>query len=127
MQIPPQNNRLKLQFYPRSTVNGTSLAVKSSSSLLADGVLIKIRARQVAAPLASATSCHEGSAAELGVRVAVSGRRSVEIEEEHGEVGKAFSSIDSLQAVPLLFWAASQTGDDSYRECAASHTSLLKK
>jgi unsaturated chondroitin disaccharide hydrolase len=45
--------------------------------------------------------------------------------EEHGEVGKAFSSIDSLQAAPLLFWAARQTGDDSYRACAASHTTRV--
>src|ERR1035437_10209632 len=42
--------------------------------------------------------------------------------EEHGEIGKAFSSIDSLQAAPLLFWAASQTGEDSYRERAGTHT-----
>jgi unsaturated chondroitin disaccharide hydrolase len=41
--------------------------------------------------------------------------------EEAGEVGKAFSSIDSLQAVPLLFWAADRTGDASYRRVAAPH------
>ncbi len=41
--------------------------------------------------------------------------------EEHGEVGKAFSSIDSLQAVPLLFWAAKRTGDSTYADCAAKH------
>jgi unsaturated chondroitin disaccharide hydrolase len=45
--------------------------------------------------------------------------------EEHGATGKAFSSIDSLQAVPLLFWAARQTEDDSYRACAASHTTRV--
>lgn len=45
--------------------------------------------------------------------------------EEHGEVGKAFSSIDSLQAVPLLFWAAKRTGDESYAICAANHTSRV--
>ncbi len=45
--------------------------------------------------------------------------------EEHGAIGKAFSSIDSLQAVPLLFWAASQTGDGSYRKYAASHTARV--
>ncbi|MEK7753673.1 MAG: glycosyl hydrolase [Acidobacteriota bacterium] len=45
--------------------------------------------------------------------------------EEHGEIGKAFSSIDSLQAAPLLFWAARRTGDDSYRACAASHTTRV--
>jgi unsaturated chondroitin disaccharide hydrolase len=41
--------------------------------------------------------------------------------EEAGEVGKAFSSIDSLQAVPLLLWAADRTGDASYREVAIPH------
>ena len=45
--------------------------------------------------------------------------------EEAGEIGKAFSSIDSLQASPLLFWAARQTGDDSYRDCAARHTTRV--
>lgn len=45
--------------------------------------------------------------------------------EEAGEVGKAFSSIDSLQASPLLFWAAAATGDDSYRACAARHTTRV--
>jgi unsaturated chondroitin disaccharide hydrolase len=41
--------------------------------------------------------------------------------EEHGEVGKAFSSIDSLQAIPLLYWAAERTGDASYRDVAIPH------
>jgi unsaturated chondroitin disaccharide hydrolase len=45
--------------------------------------------------------------------------------EEHGETGSAYSSIDSLQAVPLLFWAAGQTGEDAYRERAASHTTRV--
>ncbi len=45
--------------------------------------------------------------------------------EEANEVGKAFTSIDSLQAVPLLFWAARQTGDDSYSDCASSHTTRV--
>jgi unsaturated chondroitin disaccharide hydrolase len=45
--------------------------------------------------------------------------------EEAGEVGKAFSSIDSLQAVPLLFWAARRTGDVTYAECARSHTNRV--
>ena len=45
--------------------------------------------------------------------------------EEHGEVGKAFSSIDSLQAVPLLFWAGKQTGNDAYAKCASSHTTRV--
>lgn len=42
--------------------------------------------------------------------------------EEAAEIGKAFSSIDSLQASSLLFWAADATGDASYRECAVRHT-----
>jgi unsaturated chondroitin disaccharide hydrolase len=45
--------------------------------------------------------------------------------EEHGEVGIAFSSIDSLQAVPLLFWAAKRTGDATYAERAARHTTRV--
>ncbi len=45
--------------------------------------------------------------------------------EEAGGTGKAFSSIDSLQASPLLFWAAGQTGDDSYRDCAICHTTRV--
>jgi unsaturated chondroitin disaccharide hydrolase len=45
--------------------------------------------------------------------------------EEANEIGKAFSSIDSLQAVPLLFWAARVTGDARYADCAASHTSRV--
>ena len=45
--------------------------------------------------------------------------------EEANEVGKAFSSIDSLQAVPLLFWAAERTGDDSYTDCATRHATRV--
>jgi unsaturated chondroitin disaccharide hydrolase len=45
--------------------------------------------------------------------------------EEAGETGKAFSSIDSLQASPLLFWAAAKTADDSYRDCARRHTTRV--
>lgn len=45
--------------------------------------------------------------------------------EEAGAIGKAFSSIDSLQASPLLFWAASATGEDSYRDCAVRHTTRV--
>jgi unsaturated chondroitin disaccharide hydrolase len=41
--------------------------------------------------------------------------------EEAGEVGRAFSSIDSLQAVPLLLWAADVTGEASFREVAVPH------
>ncbi|MGO8867066.1 MAG: hypothetical protein ACLQME_11250 [Alphaproteobacteria bacterium] len=45
--------------------------------------------------------------------------------EEHGLTGKAFSSIDSLQATPLLHWAARVSGDGSYADCAARHTSRV--
>jgi unsaturated chondroitin disaccharide hydrolase len=45
--------------------------------------------------------------------------------EEAGETGRSFSSIDSLQAAPLLFWASRQTGDDSYADVAASHTTRV--
>lgn len=42
--------------------------------------------------------------------------------EEVGETGSAFSSIDALQASPLLYWAADRTGDPRFRECADRHT-----
>lgn len=42
--------------------------------------------------------------------------------EEAGETGSAFSSIDSLQASPLLYWAADRTGDPRFRRCADRHT-----
>jgi unsaturated chondroitin disaccharide hydrolase len=42
--------------------------------------------------------------------------------EEAAAVGSSFSSIDSLQAAPLLFWAAQQTGEDAYAQVATSHT-----
>ena len=45
--------------------------------------------------------------------------------EESEDVGNSFSSIDSLQAVPLLFWAADKTGDASYAECAARHATRV--
>ena len=45
--------------------------------------------------------------------------------EEAGETGKAFSSIDSLQASPLLFWAAATTGEHSFRDCAERHTTRV--
>lgn len=45
--------------------------------------------------------------------------------EEAGAIGKAFSSIDSLQASPLLFWAADRTGEESYRDCAVRHTTRV--
>lgn len=38
--------------------------------------------------------------------------------EESEGVGNSFSSIDSLQATPLLFWAAQKTGDATYADIA---------
>lgn len=45
--------------------------------------------------------------------------------EESKDVGNSFSSIDSLQATPLLFWAAEKSGDDSYADVATQHTSRV--
>ncbi|MEO6959510.1 MAG: glycosyl hydrolase [Burkholderiaceae bacterium] len=45
--------------------------------------------------------------------------------EEAGETGSAFSSIDSLQASPLLFWAAQHTEESRYAECASLHTTRV--
>jgi unsaturated chondroitin disaccharide hydrolase len=45
--------------------------------------------------------------------------------EESEDVGNAFSSIDSLQATPLLFWAADKTGDARYADVAVHHTSRV--
>ena len=45
--------------------------------------------------------------------------------EEASEVGGVFSSIDSLQATPLLQWAARRSGEAQLAECAARHTSRV--
>jgi len=45
--------------------------------------------------------------------------------EESEKVGNSFSSIDSLQATPLLFWAAQKTGDATYADVATQHTSRV--
>jgi len=45
--------------------------------------------------------------------------------EESEEVGGSFSSIDSLQAIPLLFWASEKTGDASFAARAISHTTRV--
>src|SRR5262249_47329412 len=45
--------------------------------------------------------------------------------EESEAIGNSFSSIDSLEAVPLLFWAAAKTGDASFDEIAARHTTRV--
>lgn len=42
--------------------------------------------------------------------------------QEHSDVGPADSSIDSLQASPLLLWAAAQQNDDRQRAIALRHT-----
>src|SRR5882724_5436808 len=45
--------------------------------------------------------------------------------EESEDVGNSFSSIDTLQATPLLFWAAQKTGDATYADVATRHTSRV--
>jgi unsaturated chondroitin disaccharide hydrolase len=45
--------------------------------------------------------------------------------EESEGVGSSFSSIDSLQAIPLLFWAGKKTGDAAFAACATSHTTRV--
>ena len=45
--------------------------------------------------------------------------------EESEDVGSSFSSIDSLQAIPLLFWAGEKTGDPSFAARATSHTTRV--
>ncbi|MGY3622163.1 hypothetical protein [Bradyrhizobium sp. USDA 10063] len=45
--------------------------------------------------------------------------------EESDDVGSSFSSIDSLQAVPLLYWAAGKTGDASFADVATRHTTRV--
>ena len=45
--------------------------------------------------------------------------------EESEDVGNSFSSIDSPQATPLLFWAAQKAGDATYADVATRHTSRV--
>lgn len=45
--------------------------------------------------------------------------------EEAEDVGNSFSSIDSLQAVPLLLWAAAKTGDATFADVATRHTTRV--
>lgn len=45
--------------------------------------------------------------------------------EESEGVGGSFSSIDSLQAIPLLFWAGEKSGDPSFAARATSHTTRV--
>jgi unsaturated chondroitin disaccharide hydrolase len=45
--------------------------------------------------------------------------------EEGAHVGSTETSIDSLQAAPLLFWAARATGDATLAEVAANHAQTI--
>lgn len=45
--------------------------------------------------------------------------------EESEDIGNSFSSIDSLQAVPLLYWAAAKANDPSFANVAARHTTRV--
>jgi len=45
--------------------------------------------------------------------------------EEGGHIGNTETSIDSLQAAPLLFWAAGATGDTGLHEVAANHAETI--
>jgi unsaturated chondroitin disaccharide hydrolase len=45
--------------------------------------------------------------------------------EEGTHVGSTETSIDSLQAAPLLFWAAGQSGDAVLREVAVAHAETI--
>lgn len=45
--------------------------------------------------------------------------------EEGGHTGNTETSIDSLQAAPLLFWAAGVTGEARLREVARSHAETI--
>jgi unsaturated chondroitin disaccharide hydrolase len=42
--------------------------------------------------------------------------------QEHSDVGTTASSIDSLQATPILLWAAARTDDAGMRDIALRHT-----
>jgi unsaturated chondroitin disaccharide hydrolase len=45
--------------------------------------------------------------------------------EEGSNIGAAESSIDSLQASPLLLWAANETGDAAMENVAVNHTTRV--
>jgi len=45
--------------------------------------------------------------------------------EEGAHVGNTETSIDSLQAAPFLFWAASATGDSRLHDVAANHAETV--
>jgi unsaturated chondroitin disaccharide hydrolase len=79
--------------------------------------------------------CHDEDAAKLALEAATSLKGQFDGRlgliplggdaEESEDVGGSFSSIDSLQAIPLLFWAAKKTGDSSFATCAAKHTTRV--
>jgi unsaturated chondroitin disaccharide hydrolase len=79
--------------------------------------------------------CQDEDASRLALEAAVSLKEQFndklgliplggDAEESEG-VGSSFSSIDSLQAIPLLFWAGEKTGDPSFAARAASHTTRV--
>jgi unsaturated chondroitin disaccharide hydrolase len=79
--------------------------------------------------------CQDEDASKLALEAAVSLKEQFndkleliplggDAEESEG-VGSSFSSIDSLQAIPLLFWAGKKTGDTSFAARAASHTTRV--
>jgi unsaturated chondroitin disaccharide hydrolase len=45
--------------------------------------------------------------------------------EEGSHIGTAETSIDSMQAAPLLFWAASETTDEAMRDVAFHHADRI--
>lgn len=45
--------------------------------------------------------------------------------EEGSHIGATETSIDSLQAAPLLFWAAGAAGDEQLRRVAVSHAATI--
>ena len=65
--------------------------------------------------LACALSLLEMFSSDLGLIPLGSGA------EEGGDVGERISSVDSLQASPLLYWAFRQTADPRYRRCPRPH------
>ena len=79
--------------------------------------------------------CQDEDASKLALEAAVSLKEQFndklgliplggDAEESEG-VGSSFSSIDSLQEIPLLFWAGKKTGDPSFAARAASHTTRV--
>jgi unsaturated chondroitin disaccharide hydrolase len=78
---------------------------------------------------------HSPSARDIGLRTAQSlarlyapalGLVPLGVEAEEGtHIGNTETSIDTLQAAPLLFWAARETGDTALREVAVHHADTI--